>query len=193
MVIAKAKTKAKTGTKYQGREITVTLQANTKAQLERLIKGIRRYAKLEELGKVQVVQKRKDPDGGWEAIVRAHNWNPLKALGLRAKEKWMNRATADEREEVNRLKIERKLRKLERKRRVLEAKNRIAAERLALAQKKAERARVRSSTPSRLAQFLGAPPSRKSPKLKSRSRSRSRAKSRKRTPTAGLAGLRLFR
>jgi len=70
--------------KYQGREITSTIQAPTEEQLDRMISGMRRYAKKEDLGPVDVLQKRQDPDGGWEAIVRSHNWNPIKWIKEKA-------------------------------------------------------------------------------------------------------------
>lgn len=74
--------------KYQGREFTQYIQAPTKKALEGMIKGTRAYAKRHGLGKVEVLQRRQDPDGGWEAILKAHNWNPIKWLKSRfSKEK----------------------------------------------------------------------------------------------------------
>ena len=84
--------------KYQGREITSTIQAPNKEQLDGMIKGMRSYAKDHDLGPVQVLQRREDPDGGWEAIVRSHNFNPInwakqkigqtKAKGEAAQQAW---------------------------------------------------------------------------------------------------------
>lgn len=62
---------------FQGREITTTIQAPTSKALDGMIKGMRSYARKQNLGEVEVIQRRRDPDGGYEAIIRAHNWNPL--------------------------------------------------------------------------------------------------------------------
>jgi hypothetical protein len=63
--------------KWQGKEITSLLQANTEADLNDLIDDMRIFASSNGMGQVQVLQKRKDPDGGYEAVLRAHNFNPI--------------------------------------------------------------------------------------------------------------------
>ena len=132
--------------KYQGREITCTVQANTKGQLDRLIGGLNDYAKSQGLERVQIVQKRKDPDGGYEAIVRAHNFNPLRV----AKENWIMRLTPDEKLQIARQglalrkgKTAIKLEKLALKKQVLFAKQEVAKEKQQLANQKLELARVK--------------------------------------------------
>lgn len=70
--------------KYQGREFRTHLQAPNPAALERLIAGTRGFAREHDMHDVEVLQKRRDPDGGYEATVIAHNFNPFKWV----KEKW---------------------------------------------------------------------------------------------------------
>ena len=128
--------------KYQGREITVTVQANTKGQLGRLISGIRRYAQIEGLERIQVVQMRKDPDGGWEAIVRAHNWNPLRA----SKEKWVMRLTPDEKLKVAQRKLALKKSQTSIKLETIQIKSQLVKAKQQLAHQKLELARTRSQS-----------------------------------------------
>lgn len=73
-------TKLKPKEKYQGREFTTTLQANTEAELGTMIKGLHDYARKMGIDDYEVIQKRPDPDGGWEATIKAHNWNPFQLL-----------------------------------------------------------------------------------------------------------------
>lgn len=79
-----------TNRKYQGREFTSTLQANSKAELDGLIKGMEDYSRKYGIGPLVVLQKRRDPDGGYEAVVKAHNWNPIE---------WIKGKLGGEREE----------------------------------------------------------------------------------------------
>jgi hypothetical protein len=64
--------------RYQGREFEVTLQAPTYESLEKLVVDMESVAKNNGMGEVRVLSKGKDPDGGYKAIVVAHNWNPFK-------------------------------------------------------------------------------------------------------------------
>ena len=64
--------------RYQGREKTSILQANTKRELEELIRSSRAFARRNGMHDFKVVKRGKDPDGGYRAIVTAHNWNPVK-------------------------------------------------------------------------------------------------------------------
>jgi len=73
--------------KYQGKEFTTNLQANTEAELDALITGLNKYAKQHNIESVQILQKKRDPDGGWEAVVKAHNWNPIQWVKEKFKEK----------------------------------------------------------------------------------------------------------
>lgn len=70
--------------KYQGREFNIHLQAPTLAELNGMIRGIRDYARKHNIEKIKVLQKGADPDGGFEAVIKAHNWNPIGWI----KEKW---------------------------------------------------------------------------------------------------------
>jgi len=73
--------------RYQGREIQATLKAPTSEQLERMLVALNEYSTEHEMEEIQVLKKGKDPDGGWEAVVVAHNFNPLSW----AREKWETR------------------------------------------------------------------------------------------------------
>ena len=64
--------------KYQGREVTTTIQAGNLKDLNKMISGMRLYAQSQGLGPIKILEKQEDPDGGYEAIIRAHNWNPVK-------------------------------------------------------------------------------------------------------------------
>jgi len=70
--------------RYQGREIQATLKAPTSEQLERMLAALNEYSTNYEMEEIQVLKKGKDPDGGWEAVVVAHNFNPVSWV----KEKW---------------------------------------------------------------------------------------------------------
>ena len=63
-------------TKYQGREIQSTIQANTLTELNRMISGMRAYARTHKMGPTKILRKGRDPDGGYKAIITAHNENP---------------------------------------------------------------------------------------------------------------------
>jgi len=65
--------------RYQGREITATLQANSKRELMELVRGLKKYAKNYKMdSSITVHEVDEDPDGGWKALVTAHNFNPFK-------------------------------------------------------------------------------------------------------------------
>ena len=162
--------------KYQGKEITATLQANTKVELNKLIAGLNRYAKANHLETVKVLSKAKDPDGGYKAIVEAHNWNPLKSL----KESYHNRPTPEEiaelRKHQQKLKIEKLKREKEEvkaKKEVVQAKQSLAQEKLELVQAKTKVSKaqnqakqVKAAHPSMLKQFLDFDPAKQEPKYK---------------------------
>lgn len=63
--------------KYQGKEITTTLQANTKEELDRLVRSTQVYAGSHGMEDFNVLERGRDRDGGYRAIIVAHNWNPL--------------------------------------------------------------------------------------------------------------------
>jgi len=95
---------------FQGREIQATLKAPTEESLENMLSELEDYAHEVELDEIQVLKKGRDQDGGWEAIVVAHNFNPFTWL----QEKWEARgggpAARREREEKAR---KRRLEKLQ--------------------------------------------------------------------------------
>ncbi len=65
------------GEKFQGREITATLQAPTKDELSMMIDEMQEYASETGLEPIKVLQRGPDPDGGYRAVIVAHNWNPI--------------------------------------------------------------------------------------------------------------------
>lgn len=70
--------------KYQGKEFTTTVQAPTRKELSKLLEGLHVYAREHGLEDIKVLERGRDPDGGFRAIVVAHNWNPIKWV----REKW---------------------------------------------------------------------------------------------------------
>ena len=62
--------------KHQGREFTATVQAPDRGELDNLLGQLSRFAKGQGLERIRIVDMHPDPDGGWEAIMKAHNWNP---------------------------------------------------------------------------------------------------------------------
>jgi hypothetical protein len=63
--------------KYQGKEFTTTLQAPTRKQLDKLIRGNMAFARRQGMEDIRILERGKDPDGGYRAILVAHNWNPI--------------------------------------------------------------------------------------------------------------------
>lgn len=62
--------------KYQGKEILSTIQAPTKKELGRLIRSTKKSSKKSGMEAIKVLERGKDPDGGYRAVVSAHNVNP---------------------------------------------------------------------------------------------------------------------
>ena len=75
------------GEKFQGREITATIQAPNEAALEDMLTDLSDYTNEMGLEPVQVLSKGPDPDGGYRAVVQAHNKNVISW----AKERWEGR------------------------------------------------------------------------------------------------------
>jgi len=192
---------------YQGKEITATLQANTKVELNRLIAGLNRYAKTNHLESVKVLSKGKDPDGGYKAIVEAHNWNPLKSL----KEAYHNRPTPEEMAELRKHEQKLRIKKLERekeairaKKEVIKAEQSLAQEKLELAQAKgkvykaqSEARQIKASGPSILKQFLEFDPTKQESKYKLvkygvvKNKPKSKAKAKKKSPALRIITIRV--
>lgn len=63
--------------KYQGKEFQSTLQAPDSKSLSKLIRSARKYARENQMENFRILEKGSDPDGGYRAIVTAHNWNPI--------------------------------------------------------------------------------------------------------------------
>ena len=62
---------------FQGNEMTVIIEAPTRAQMTTSIKAFEGFARSQGMHKVKVVEQGSDPDGGYKAIVQAHNFNPI--------------------------------------------------------------------------------------------------------------------
>lgn len=60
---------------FQGNEFTTIIQAPTKVALQTKIGQFRAFATLNKYELFEVLQQGPDPDGGYKAIVTAHNWN----------------------------------------------------------------------------------------------------------------------
>ena len=64
--------------KYQGKEFRTYIQANSEEALDEMIGQTQKYSKRVRTGPIRLLEKRHDPDGGWEATIVAHNWNPIR-------------------------------------------------------------------------------------------------------------------
>jgi len=62
---------------YQGKEILTAIQAPTVDALDDMLEGMRDYAEGEGLEEFTILEKGEDPDGGYRAVISAHNWNPV--------------------------------------------------------------------------------------------------------------------
>jgi len=63
--------------KYQGKELQSTLQAPNIASLQEMVNSAMKFAGENKLEDFKVLEFGPDPDGGYRAIVTAHNWNPI--------------------------------------------------------------------------------------------------------------------
>lgn len=61
----------------QGNELTVIIQAPTTRALSARIVSFKRFAKEEGCDTIKILERGPDPDGGYRAIITAHNFNPL--------------------------------------------------------------------------------------------------------------------
>lgn len=68
---------------YQGKEFTCIVQTPTMEDIEFMIHDLSDYADEHGLEHFEVLNKGPDPDGGYRAIIVAHNWNPLAWLSER--------------------------------------------------------------------------------------------------------------
>jgi len=62
---------------FQGEEFTTIIQAPTSTALQKNIEQFRVFAKAKQYETFEILQQGRDPDGGFKAIVVAHNWNPI--------------------------------------------------------------------------------------------------------------------
>ncbi len=62
---------------FQGNEMTVVIQGPTKEAMTHKVKAFSKFATSEGLTDIRVLDESKDPDGGYKAIVEAHNFNPV--------------------------------------------------------------------------------------------------------------------
>lgn len=61
-----------------GRGMYAVINGNTKEEVTDLVNSMLDYSLEQGLEQVEVMSIQPSPAGGWEAIVRAHNWNPIK-------------------------------------------------------------------------------------------------------------------
>lgn len=73
--------------KFQGKELIAQLQAPTEESLEGLVLGLQEYAAENEMEPVEILASGPDPDGGYRAVIQAHNFN-LGSIGKWIKEKF---------------------------------------------------------------------------------------------------------
>lgn len=73
--------------RYQGKEQTSILQAPTEKELNSLIGSSKVFTKSQGMETFQVLQKGKDPDGGYRAVIASHNFNPIKWIGEKVRRK----------------------------------------------------------------------------------------------------------
>ncbi|TRZ52635.1 MAG: hypothetical protein D4S01_02540 [Dehalococcoidia bacterium] len=62
---------------FQGEEFTTIIQAPTSKALQKRVDQFRLFAQHENYETFEVLQHGRDPDGGYKAILTAHNWNPI--------------------------------------------------------------------------------------------------------------------
>ncbi len=62
---------------FQGNEMTVVIQAPSKDAMTKKIKAFHKFAMEEKYENFQILMEAPDPDGGYKAIVTAHNLNPV--------------------------------------------------------------------------------------------------------------------
>ena len=67
-----------------GSGYTTSIQANTREELQRRVNQCMSDAEKHGM-EAEVLSMQQSPAGGWEAVVRAHNWNPIKAVGSAAR------------------------------------------------------------------------------------------------------------
>lgn len=104
---------AKRGKGYQGREITATLQAPDMEQLEMMLHEMNDYTAAIGVEPIEILKIGPDPDGGYKAVIVAHNFNPIKWL----KEKYEERGfTAEEKASLKSIKKQVKFQKVRAKR-----------------------------------------------------------------------------
>lgn len=68
-----------------GRGMYAVINGNTKEEVTDLVDSILDYSLEHGLEQVEVMSIQPSPAGGWEAVVRAHNWNPFKWASKKAK------------------------------------------------------------------------------------------------------------
>lgn len=132
---------------YQGKEIETTLQAPDEPTLKRMIAGLQGYADKMGLEPVEVLMAGPDPDGGFKAVVVAHNFNPITWLKGK-KASWDEGYEAREKRRVENLEARAKRTTLEAeyraKRAAAETKRAQASEGLATARASEREARARA-------------------------------------------------
>ena len=77
-----------------GTGLTAIIRGNTKDEVWRIVSEMQAFSMENGLEQVEVMSIQPSPAGGWEAIVRAHNFNPLKWAKDAAQSGWQKTAGA---------------------------------------------------------------------------------------------------
>jgi len=64
-----------------GTGLTAIIRGDTQDEVWNMVTELQYFAMMNDLEQVEVMSVQPSPAGGWEAVVRAHNFNVLKALG----------------------------------------------------------------------------------------------------------------
>ena len=64
----------------RGKSLTATVAAGSEQEIKVLLQQLGMWAKAMGLEQVEVMGVKPSEDGGFEAVLRAHNWNPFRAI-----------------------------------------------------------------------------------------------------------------
>lgn len=77
-----------------GTGLTAIIRGNTKDEVWRIVSEMQAFALENDLEQVEIMSIQPSPAGGWEAIVRAHNFNPLSWAKQKVQAGWTATAGA---------------------------------------------------------------------------------------------------
>jgi len=82
-----------------GTGMVAIINGNTKDEVWRIVSEMQVFAMENGLEQIEIMSIQPSPAGGWEAVVRAHNFNPFKAMAGAAKKGWEGAKAAGEKAE----------------------------------------------------------------------------------------------